>query len=49
MAQQVGKFAAQKLLRQQMKNYQSKKVETGDVRTPYASIHQMYSIPMFLC
>lgn len=30
-AQAVGKFAAQKLLRKQMKDYKGKKVETGDV------------------
>jgi hypothetical protein len=34
MAAQVGKFAAQKLLNKQMKNYQGKKVETGDARPP---------------
>ena len=35
MAAAVGKFAAQKLLRKKMKGYQGKKVETGDVCTPY--------------
>jgi len=33
-AQAVGKYAAQKLLRKQMKDYKGKKVETGDVFLP---------------
>ena len=31
MAAQVGRYAAQKMLRKQMKNYYGKNVETGDV------------------
>lgn len=40
MASAVGKYAAQKMLKKQMKGYQDKKVDGGEVRRATESNHQ---------